>query len=255
MKNIQIVLLASLAAVTVGMAGLGAGCGGDDTSSGGTGSDGGGKDQQVADQNNQQDTAPPDVNQPDTAPPPLATGQIDRMGRAGINTLLVNKENKQPYNKAAGWGDPPAFALTNFSDHLHAVDLFDGTKNWTDTDAGVHPLAAPFGGANPYRDILIVDPKVGCPDKGSYLDIEFFVLGFYAPGDGGPSAPYTTCGGRTPNDDVIDHSLSALVLGPAGATWTPNGGSKPDLVRDCVDQATTPANIAAGGWPYLIKAQ
>src|SRR5262249_13833719 len=160
---------------------------------------------------------------------------IDRMGKPGFNTLLINTDDKQKYNKAPTWAAPPAFVLPEFDGHLKFLDKIDGKQDWGPADGGTHQLAIPLGGADPGRDILVVDPRVACADKGSYLDIELYLLGFYAPGDGGPSAPYTSCGGRTPNDDVIDHSLSALVLGPAGVHWTTNtGGAATDPIGDCV---------------------
>jgi len=248
MKNVKTLLLVSLAAVSVGMGSIGLGCGGDDTSPGGTTGDGGPKDQQVADNNNTQDTAPPDVNQPDTAPKPLATGPIDRMGRPGINTLLIGDDNKQAYNKAATWAAPPGFVATDFDKHLKGLDLFDGKQDWPPLDGGPHLLVGPLGaGAPAFPDIVIVDPNQNCPDKGSYLDIEFELLGVYALPDGG-TATHQTCGGRTPNDDVIDHSLTALVLGPAAARWTPTGGGVKDPLGDCVDQATQPADLV---FPFL----
>ncbi len=176
---------------------------------------------------------------------PLATGQIDRMGRPAITTMLISPANKQPYNKSPTWGAVPTFVSAEFDGHLKYLDNLanptDAGPDWP-PNGGAHPLTRQF-----QPDVLIVDPNTECPDRGSYLDLELYLTGLYEgllPDGGSPK--YTTCGGRTPNDDVIDHSLSLLVVKDLRYSATLGGAADP--VRDCVDAPTKPASST---WPYL----
>ncbi len=69
----------------------------------------------------------------------------------------------------------------------------------------MHPLLGAFT-----ADTLLVDPGLSCVDSdggfaSTYFDIDREVyLG---------SPPHSTCGGRTPNDDVVDETLTLLVTG------------------------------------------
>ncbi len=157
-------------------------------------------------------------------PTPPPTGQIDRMGRPAINTALVGADLKDQYNKTATYTAPfPTTFTKSFNDSLIFIDKLDGKDDWTLT-GGTHPLRDPL-----LSDFLVVDTGKACPDKGSYLDVELFVLGLR------PTAN-TTCGGRTLNDDVIDTTLTATVT----ALTAP--------VKDNVDAATKPATAT---FPYL----
>jgi hypothetical protein len=158
------------------------------------------------------------------APMPLPTGQIDRMGRPAINTALVSADLKDAYNKTATYASPfPTTFTKSFNDSLIFIDMLDGTADWTLT-SGTHPLRDPLLG-----DFLVVDTGKACPDKGSYLDVELFVLGLR-------TSANTTCGGRTLNDDVMDTTLTATVT----ALKSP--------VKDNVDSATKPGTTT---FPYL----
>jgi hypothetical protein len=77
-------------------------------------------------------------------------------------------------------------------------------------------------------DFLVVDVTKPYSERGSFLEIELAALA---------GKPHETCGGRAPNDDVIDTLFTTLI----------NGGNGP-VVRDGVDQATRPATQA---FPYL----
>lgn len=157
-------------------------------------------------------------------PAPLPTGQIDRMGRPAINTALVSADLKDEYNKTSTYAAPfPTTFTKSFNDSLVFIDMLDGKADWT-LAAGAHPLRDPL-----LADFLVVDTGKPCPDKGSYLDVELFVLGLR------PTAN-TTCGGRTLNDDVMDTTLTATVTALKGP------------VKDNVDAATKPATAT---FPYL----
>lgn len=158
------------------------------------------------------------------APAPLPTGIIDRIGRPAVATALITGPNKDAYNKTETYASPfPMTFQKDVNDSLIFVDMLDGTANWALT-GGVHPLRDPLLG-----DFLIVDTSKPCPDKGSYLDVELFVLGLR-------TTPNTTCGGRTLNDDVMDTTLTALVTKLASP------------VKDNVNEATKPATNT---FPYL----
>lgn len=157
-------------------------------------------------------------------PPPLPTGMVDRMGRPAINTALVTADLKDTYNKTGTYTSPfPTTFTKSFNDNLIFIDKLDGKDDWALT-GGVHPLRDPLLG-----DFLVVDTGKACPEKGSYLDVELFVLGLR------PTAN-TTCGGRTLNDDVMDTTLTALVT------------QLKSPVKDNVDAATKPATTT---FPYL----
>jgi hypothetical protein len=157
-------------------------------------------------------------------PAPLPTGQIDRMGRPAINTALVSAELKDEYNKTGTYTSPfPTTFTKSFNDSLIFIDMLDGKADWA-LASGTHPLRDPLLG-----DYLVIDTGKPCPDKGSYLDVELFVLGLRMTAN-------TTCGGRTLNDDVMDTTLTATVT----ALKAP--------VKDNVDAATKPA---AATFPYL----
>ena len=165
-------------------------------------------------------------------PPP---GPEDRMGRAGINTALIGTNHKDLWNKT----DTVAAAATltfdnDLQTHLVSIDMLDGVNDWNggpipadagpDADGGglAHPLGKPLK-----LDMLVVDTAKPYGANG-YLEIENEVL------LGG--AAHQTCGGRTPNEDVMDKTLSLLV--------------KKQLtgVSDNVNAATKPAPTT---WPYL----
>ena len=122
----------------------------------------------------------------------LAGGQIDRMGRPGINTalidLLTSTGLKDQYNLAE---DPSTWAAS-FQSHMQgniaALDTLDGVVG----NALLPPetLAAVL-----VDDQLIID--VSQPLCDAYLAVELGVAG--------------QCGGRTLARDVIDDTLGALV--------------------------------------------
>ena len=77
-------------------------------------------------------------------------------------------------------------------------------------------------------DFLVVDMSKPFSD-GSFLEIERAVLG---------GRPHTTCGGRPPDDDIVDELYTLLV-----------GGLDGPPISDGVDQATQPATRS---FPYLV---
>jgi hypothetical protein len=79
-------------------------------------------------------------------------------------------------------------------------------------------------------DFLVVDVTKPYLEHGSFLEIELAARRGEA---------HETCGGRAPNDDVMDTMFTQLV----------NAGNGP-TIRDGVDQATRPASRT---FPYLAS--
>ena len=122
----------------------------------------------------------------------LSAGQIDRMGRPGINTALINlvpasgSALKDAYNRAEGVANWKQFEA-EMSGNLAALDTLDGAPN------AVLPAAALAGVL--VDDRLIID--VSKPACNEYLAVELGVAG--------------KCGGRTLARDVIDDTFGAVV--------------------------------------------
>lgn len=133
----------------------------------------------------------------------LAAGQVDRMGRPGINTALVNLLDDMPgltddYNQEAD----PAMVATRFQAeiqrNIETLDTLDGITGNTLLDPAV--LAGVL-----VNDFLLIDTSIANCD--AYLAVEL--------GD------TTQCGGRTLVRDVIDDTLGAVV-GPGVSDFVDN---------------------------------
>jgi hypothetical protein len=160
------------------------------------------------------------------AGPSLRTGNVDRRGRAGIAALLVHGDDvaRDAYERESTYQAWPLVTRYDalFERNLEALDALDGKKDW-DTDGGVHPLRAAL-----LTDVLVVDTSITCSAANGfcasgYLEIERERL------LGAP--PHATCGGRTPNDDVMDRTLTLLVAGPGPRAVTDGGAGAMRSVR------------------------
>lgn len=122
----------------------------------------------------------------------LSRGQIDRMGRPGINTALINlvpasgTALKDAYNRAVGLANWTQFQ-GEIAANLAALDTLDGAAN------ALLPPATLAGVL--VDDRLIID--VSKPACDEYLAVELGVAG--------------KCGGRTLARDVIDDTFGAVV--------------------------------------------
>lgn len=121
----------------------------------------------------------------------LTSGQIDRIGRPGINTVLIDLLEdtglSDEYNMAS---DPATWDqfIPEIQANLEAVDTLDGvTGNSVLPPEDLAPLLA--------VDRLIVDTSE--PECDAYLAVELGIGG--------------QCGGRTLSRDVIDDTLGAIV--------------------------------------------
>lgn len=182
--------------------------------------------------------------------PPILGFAIDRMGRPAINTALNNMFNPNDTQKG--------IAKDNYNGEVNEADwatvLIEGkpiTKEFAgnlavidglDAVCGNQLLAAgdPSGdaGASEYAalpavlvdDQLYLDTSIGdCKATASlpnYLAVEARFLGL----------PLTTCGGRTPLDDVIDISFTLLASGgTAAVTDGVNADADPSTAASLTD--------------------
>src|SRR5204863_229357 len=81
------------------------------------------------------------------------------------------------------------------------------------------------------KHVLVLDTSKPYAEQGSFLEIEPSLR---------EGRAHETCGGRAPNDDVMDTIFTLMI----------NGGNGP-MIRDGVDQSTRPASHT---FPYLTPA-
>jgi hypothetical protein len=164
------------------------------------------------------------------------TVRIERVGRPEVKNMLLAPKQFDPVNTDLEIRDlynmEDAFHLgptyqgayrARLNANLTFWDGLDGRTDWAADGQGDHPLTNLV-----LADYLVVDVTKPYTERGSFLEIELAALAGKA---------HETCGGRTPNDDVIDTLFTTLV----------NAGNGP-VIRDGVDQATRPASRT---FPYL----
>jgi hypothetical protein len=175
-------------------------------------------------------------------PGPPGLVRIDRMGRVEVTNFMLcfqpfhcsdeTEVVKNDYNAE----DP--FALSEhratyasmLESGLQYLDSFDqGLVNAVDDWPSPHPLVDLL-----LEDYLVVDVTQPCTvDSPSYLALELNAIA------GRPLPTAGACGGRTPNDDVIDRTQTVMINGPA----------RLDVRRtDGVDHPDVPATMQ---FPYL----
>jgi hypothetical protein len=164
------------------------------------------------------------------------TVRIERVGRPEVKNMLlapkqfdqVNRdlEIRDLYNLEDAFHLGPSYQgayRARLNANLAFWDGLDGRTDWPVDGGGDHPLTDLV-----LADHLVVDVTKPYAEHGSFLEIELAALA---------GKPHETCGGRAPNDDVIDRLFTTLV----------NAGNGP-VIRDGVDQATRPATRT---FPYL----
>ncbi|MEF9904529.1 DUF4331 family protein [Streptomyces sp. P9-A2] len=162
--------------------------------------------------------------------------RLERMGRPEIKNVIMRSSKFDPVNRDLEIRDlynaEDAFNLSQdyvgayrarLSANLAFFDRLDGKTDWPLDDQGVHPLTELL-----LADFLVVDTSKPFSD-GSDLEIERAVL---------TGRPHTTCGGRSPEDDIIDTLYTLLV-----------GGLDGPRISDGVDQPTQPVSRT---FPYLV---
>lgn len=179
----------------------------------------GGNDNKTPDAPPGIDAPKPDA--PPTIPPPPSLGaQIDRMGRPAINTALNHTFDvdatakgaaKDAYNQDEGEGNWPTMYGGEFAGTLAVLDGLDGSCGNQVLYDGSAAAGAAYGTA---AGLLAADELYLNTNNGTcniYLGVELDYLGI---------AGATDCGGRTPSEDVIDISYSALAAGLQGFSQT-----------------------------------
>jgi hypothetical protein len=162
--------------------------------------------------------------------------RIERVGRPEVKNMVlapkqfdtVNRdlEIRDLYNMENAFHLAEAYQgayRARMNANLAFWDGLDGSTDWPVDGTGSHPLTEFF-----LADYLIVDVSKPYAESGSFLEIE------RAAREG---RTHETCGGRAPNDDVMDTFFSLLV----------NAGQGP-RISDGVDGATRPASQT---FPYL----
>jgi hypothetical protein len=164
---------------------------------------------------------------PFPAPPAIGMTQLDRMGRAAVNTALTDpfytsktahEAQLDAYNKAprAMW---PSFA----PQFAAALGIYDGLDGICDNQPLAMVGAADGGAAGEYGtlasiladDELLLDTTVaGCDPSKNYLAVEVAVI---------TSGKPASCGGRTPLDNAIDTTYAALSGGLISQVAVVNG--------------------------------
>ncbi len=162
--------------------------------------------------------------------------RIERVGRPEVKNMMLAPKQFDPLNRDLEIRD-----LYNMEDAFHLGDSYlgayrarlnanlafwdglDGSVDWPLDEHGTHPLTELI-----LQDFLVVDPTKPYLERGSFLEIE--LAGLHA-------EAYATCGGRSPNDDVMDTIFTQLV----------NAGNGPPI-SDGVDGATQPGEPT---FPYL----
>jgi hypothetical protein len=164
--------------------------------------------------------------------------QIDRAGHPLVAVMLVPAQLDDSFNGQASFAANVPRTIEDAIEarliELDTLALGDGGPDqvdWPIPPGGTHALLPAFA-----ADTLLVDTGLSCADgdagyKASYFDIDREV---YLSG-----AAHSTCGGRTPGEDVVSETLTLLVSGPMG-------------LRAPVSQGVPgPTKPAPMGFPYL----
>jgi hypothetical protein len=154
--------------------------------------------------------------------------RLDRVGRPEITNVTMvahpgDNDVRDLFNVDRPFGVNPVNFVTyknRIQKNILFYDNLDKKKDWVDADKVATLLA---------DDFLVVDIAKPC-NTPTFLEIEKSML---------KNRPYTTCGGRKPNDDIMDTVFTLYIAGIDGAR-----------VRDGVDQPTTPVSAV---FPYLAE--
>lgn len=162
--------------------------------------------------------------------------RLERMGRPEIKNVVLASKSYDPVNSDLEirdlYNEEDAFAVrpdyagayrARFDANLAFFDRLDGELVWPPDDQGTHPLTELL-----LADFLVVDASKPFAED-SCFEIETALLA---------GRPHATCGGRAPNDDIVDTLYTLLV-----------GGVDGPRISDGVDQATRPATH---DFPYLV---
>ena len=166
-------------------------------------------------------------------------GSVDNAGMVEMGTILLTTASNPLIDSsldAFNQEDPFALAptaapgyRTAFASNLKKFDAIDGKTDWTAAQSSKFLARL----ASNYQVLDTSKPCSAFGDQHTYLEIESAMLN---------GTTHTTCGGRMPNEDVLDVTFNFLARGP-GASATEDGA-----IGDGIDQAT---QLASDAFPYL----
>ena len=155
------------------------------------------------------------------------TRQIDRIGRPEITNITManngREELRNLYNAQKPFdlsGENVALFRQRLRDNISFYDKLNNSTDWT--PELTNTLAEVL-----LNDFLVVDVSKPFTLE-TYFEIENAIL---------RGKTHATCGGRVPNEDIIDVIFTMLI----------NGGKKP-MIKDGSDH---PTNWATAEFPYL----
>ncbi len=164
--------------------------------------------------------------------------RIERVGRPEVKNLLlapkqfdtVNRdlEIRDLYNMENAFHLAEAYQgayRARLNANLAFWDSLDGKSDWQSNGSDSHPLTEVV-----LADYLVVDVSKPYAETGTFLEIERAAR---------ERRDHRTCGGRAPNDDVMDTMFTLLVNADQGPR-----------ISDGVDGATRPASLT---FPYLAS--
>ena len=197
-----------------------------------------------------------------------ASDQLDRMGHVEVGPLIIadmmiadrfnqelpfslgiSEQARADYEAALTAGlikfdHYDSYPLRLFDLRIDALERLKDERDqespgadvldWFDDMANPHPLLDIY-----MTDALFVDVSKPC-GSGGYLEPELATLA---------GTPHETCGGRLPNEDVIDRMATVLINGPMPRAVEDDKSDDPYPDRgDAVSEPYAPAGDA---FPYL----
>jgi Domain of unknown function (DUF4331) len=163
--------------------------------------------------------------------------RLERVGRPEVKNTVLAWKDFDPINRDLELRDlynlEDAFHLgkdyrgayrARLNANLAFFDRLDGRTDWPIRAPGSHPLTELL-----LADHLVVDVAKPYAED-SFFEIERAMLA---------GREHATCGGRSPNDDVMDTLYSLLIKAGRG-----------ERISDGVDRATAPAGRV---FPYLAR--
>jgi hypothetical protein len=163
--------------------------------------------------------------------------RLERVGRPEVKNAILAWKDFDPVNRDLELRDlynlEDAFHLgkdyrgayrARLNANLAFFDRLDGRTDWPIREPGSHPLTELL-----LADHLLVDVAKPYAED-SFFEIERAMLA---------GREHATCGGRSPNDDVMDTLYSLLIKAGRG-----------ERISDGVDRATAPAGRV---FPYLAR--
>ncbi|MEM9062028.1 MAG: DUF4331 family protein [Pseudomonadota bacterium] len=127
---------------------------------------------------------------------------LDRIGRPEVtNVSLIHRggleDIRDEHNRQTSFAPSPesrAMVAARLEENIAYYDALDGVADWSDTDrsALIEVLA---------DDFLVLDAGKPCGAE-AFLEIERSML---------TGQPHETCGGRHPNDDIMDRLYSLYI--------------------------------------------